>query len=170
MEIRASSVCVLALWALRTIAVADPGDASIDAPRASTDLDGKIGFMLDHPLAETEYSRVERCVLLNNYESIEILDSRHLLFRGSRGTVWLNQLRFDCVGMRKDDVLIFDVHDRSLCDTDSFRSTQRFNASTSFGMRCVLGHFESITQAQADVLRDALVRAKSTQAGGAEDE
>jgi hypothetical protein len=159
MKTGASSICVLAFWSFHQIGFADPGDAAASpAP-----LNAQIDFILDHPLPESEYSQSDRCVYTNEYDAIEVLDSRRLLFRGRRGAYWLNQLRSECHGLSRDGVLILDGRGRSVCDMDSFRSVPRGAvvqmsdlSGAQFGMSCMFGHFEAISEAQAMVLRDAL--------------
>ena len=152
---RAGPVCVFVLTfgSACAISFAD----AVEAPASThADLEAQVDYILDHPLPESDYSRADRCLLADTYRSIEILDARHLLFLGSRGTVWLNQLRFECPGLSDDARLIFEMHDRSLCDMDGFRSEQRSGGPSGFGAHCMLGHFEPITEIQADLLRDAL--------------
>lgn len=158
MKTGASSICVLAFWSFHQIGFADPADTAA----SPTPLNAQIDFILDHPLPESEYSQSDRCVYSNEYDAIEVLDSRRLLFRGRRGAFWLNQLRSECLGLTRDGVLILEARSRSVCDMDSFRSVPRSAlvqmsdlASAQFGMSCMLGHFEAITEAQAMVLRDA---------------
>lgn len=159
MKAGASSICALAFWSFHQIGFADPGEA------AASPLDAQIDFILEHPLPESEYSRSDRCVYTNDYDVIEVLDSRRLLFRGRRGAFWLNQLRSECSGLTRDGVLIFESRSRGVCDMDSFHSVPRMAVvrisdlgGAQFGASCMLGHFESITEAQAIVLRDALAR------------
>jgi hypothetical protein len=159
MKTGASSICVLAFWSFHQFVFADGGDtAASPAP-----LNAQIDFILDHPLPESEYSQSDRCVYANEYDAIEVLDSRRLLFRGRRGAYWLNQLRSECLGLTRDGVLILEGRSRSVCDMDSFRSVPRRAvvqisdlSGAQFGMSCMLGHFEAISEAQAMVLRDAL--------------
>ena len=125
---------------------------------AYADANTRLAFILDNPLQESDYARAERCLFPRTYEAVEILDKRHLLFVGFRDKMWLNQLRVECVGLRKDSVLIFEAHEPSLCDMDSFHSAPRGAMSGEFGAHCTLGHFEPITPAQADQLRIAFAR------------
>jgi hypothetical protein len=133
-------------------ASADPSDF------AHPSLDAQIDYILDNPLQESEYVKSNRCIGMQTYRSVEVLDARHLLFLGKRGAVWLNRLRSNCVGLEDDSMMIFEAHDQSLCDMDGFRSTPRNAGSIGFGSHCMLGHFEPISESQADVLRDAFAR------------
>ncbi len=73
------------------------------------------------------------------------------MFWGYRGNVWLNQLRAECLGLRKDSLLVFELRERTLCDMDSFHGTPRSAARWSpFAVHCMLGNFETISEVQAD--------------------
>lgn len=147
---------VIGLWSVHATGFADPADASA---ASASNVTAQIDFILDNPLPESDYAQSKRCVYPNAYRSIEILDGRHLLFWGDRGVVWLNQLRFECPGLKRDAVLIFDMRDRSLCDMDNFDGAPRAGGvAASFAAHCMLGHFESISEDQAETLRIALSR------------
>ncbi len=147
---------VIGLWSVHATGFADPADASTASPSNGA---AQIDFILDNPLPESEYAEKKRCVYPNTYRSVEILDARHLLFWGYRGVVWLNQLRFDCHGLRRDAVLFFEMRERSLCDMDNFHGAPRAGgAAASFATHCMLGHFETISEDQAETLRIALAR------------
>lgn len=140
--------------------------ADVAAPPAADDAAAQLQYILDNPLKESAYTDSDRCLFGRTYRSVEILDRRHLLFVGSRDDRWLNQLRMDCVGLRSDSVLIFDMRDHGLCDLDGVRGVPR-NASFGgdFVAHCTLGKFERITPAQADQLRMALSK-RGTQHDG----
>jgi hypothetical protein len=148
------------LFALALGAIASNA-ADVAAPAASTPAgtDAQLAFILDNPLKESDYSASDRCLHSRTYRTVEILDRRHLLFIGMRDDLWLNQLRADCVGLRRDSVLIFETQQDGVCDLDSFRGVPR-NASMNgdFGAHCTLGHFERITPEQAGQLRIALAK------------
>jgi len=131
-------------------------------PPVHGDAKAQVDFILDNPLKESDYERLDRCLYPRSYESVEILDARHLLFIGRRDMVWLNQLHFDCVGLRKDSVLVFEMQQGSLCELDRFHGAPRFALPGDFSAHCTLGRFEPITGAQADVLRDAFSRTART--------
>jgi len=150
---------VLFVLALGSIA-SNAADVAEPASKTQGDADAQLAFILANPLKESDYSAADRCLFSHTYRSIEILDRRHLLFVGARDDLWLNQLRMDCIGLRRDSVLIFDMHQESLCDLDNFRGVAR-NATmgADFGnAHCTLGHFERITPQQAGQLRVALAK------------
>jgi len=137
---------------------ADPAVVA-DAPAVLSSTRAQIDFILDNPLPESEYAESKRCVFPNSYRSVEILDTKHLLFWGYRGKVWLNQLRFECLGLRKDALLVFEMRERTLCDMDGFQGTPRSGGmGVPFAVHCLLGNFEAISEDQAEALRVALAR------------
>jgi|GEM_PF-1416523 hypothetical protein len=155
---KTGSACALvfAFWSAHAISFAESLDASTSSP---ADLDAQVASILDNPLPESDYVQAQRCLPSGINEHVDVLDSRHLLFRGNRDVFWLNQLRFNCVGLTDDTILVFDVRDRRLCDMGGFRSVPRNGSmGADFGVSCTLGRFEPITQAQADQLRIALAR------------
>jgi len=147
----------VALASVHASGIADPGTVVAD-PAPPSSARAQIDFILDNPLPESEYAESKRCVFPNTYRSVEILDSKHLLFWGYRGNVWLNQLRLDCSGLRKDALLVFEMRERTLCDMDSFHGTPRGSGMVQFAAHCTLGHFETISEDQAAALRVALAR------------
>ena len=147
---------LLSFWLACATSSADP----IDSPAsARADLEAQVDFILDNPLPESDYVRSDRCIHADTYRTIEVLDTRHLLFLGRKDTVWLNQLRYACLGLRDEGVLVMEMRDRSLCDMDGFTSVASTSGRSSVpGVHCTLGHFEKITEAQANQLREALAR------------
>ena len=154
---------LIGLASVHATGIADPVDATEAPPPEAR---SPIDFILDNPLPESEYAESNRCVFPNMYRSVEILDDKHLLFWGQRGgVVWLNQLRYECFGLQKDALLVFDMRERSLCDMDSFHGTPRYGGlAMALSTHCMLGHFETISEDQAAALRDALARHARTPA------
>jgi hypothetical protein len=163
-------VVLLAFWFAFDTSLADP----VDAPEPErADVDAQVDFILDNPLPESDYVDSDRCISSDAYRKVEVLDDRHLLFLGRRGVVWLNQLRYACVGLGGGGALVFQMRSRNLCDMDGFssvpgsagdvtRGTINRAGPAAPGIRCMLGHFEEITEAQAGVLRKALPARKHT--------
>jgi hypothetical protein len=150
-----------AFWFASAASFADPVESP--EPARAADIDAQVEFILDNPLPESDYHASERCINSDSYRKVEVLDSRHLLFHGRRGLVWLNQLRYACAGLGGGGALVFQMRNRSLCDLDGFSAAEFVHGDavnragpTALGVRCTLGHFEQITEAQADVLRKAL--------------
>ena len=87
---------------------------------------------------------------------MEVLDTRHVLFKGRGDRVWVNTLRSNCVGLRKRDVLQFDIRGSQICNLDTFTAV-----SNSFGWQrtsatCSLGDFSPVTSEQVAMIEAAL--------------
>jgi len=108
-------------------------------------------------LEGADYAATERCLSTFEYDQVEILDDQHLLFESNTGQeVWLNTLRNRCPGLRKDDVLAFDMNGNRLCSLDTATVMERFLFWQRTGPTCSLGEFQQLTEAQSSVVRDAL--------------
>lgn len=137
--------------------------ALADETTATSALDDEVGLILQQPMPETEYSQSVRCLATNAYRSVEVLDTRHLLFRGRRDRVWLNQLRRDCAGLKPNQMLHFDVTGSRLCALDRFQGFDRLGGMAGSSASCGLQRFEEITIQQADRLRQLLAQRRQTQ-------
>lgn len=106
-------------------------------------------------LSETDYVASKRCLGTFEYDSIEILDDQHVLFK-DRNDVWLNKLRARCPGLRRNDVLAFDMRGSRLCSLDTATVLDRFLFWQRSGPTCALGEFQQLTEPQAQLLREAM--------------
>lgn len=132
-------------------------DAPAATPPLGGNLDSDIAMILDNTLPETAYGAKPRCLTRGAYRSVEVIDQGHLLFWGSGGRVWLNQLRPPCVGLAKDQILKFQMNGPSLCELDRFEGFDRYQPAGIVAI-CGLQRFEVITQEQAKQLQDMLRR------------
>lgn len=118
--------------------------------------DQELSRVLDGFDTESDYAATQRCLSSFQYDHVEILDDRHLLFEDSPGDdVWLNTLRSRCPGMHRNDTLLFDMDGNRLCSLDSAEVIERFLFWERTGPRCTLGEFHQLTEAQAELLRQA---------------
>jgi len=117
----------------------------------------RLEAILTEALPEAEYREMSRCLWTTNYRTVEVLNDRYLIFRGSKQRVWINRLRNRCHGLRKNQILIFERSGMRLCSTDTVSSS-----SFGFGItaRCMLGEFEEIDELRADALEEALRKAR----------
>ena len=116
-----------------------------------------IDEILSQPLAETEYAEQIRCLPTYSYDSVEILDNRHVVFKGTANKLWLNRLRTRCTGLRRNDTLKFDVRNSQLCSLDSFQAISlNISGVTRTSATCSLGNFTPITREQLDNVKAAL--------------
>lgn len=113
-----------------------------------------VDEILANSLTESDYGKEERCLQLSDYQKIRVLDKRHLLFEGRGDKVWLNKLRIDCPGLRRNAVLQLDVRNTRVCNLDSVTSIEvrRFYVD-KLSATCSLGPFVQIPREQAEFLK-----------------
>ncbi len=117
----------------------------------------EIDAILTQPLGEDEYVKSERCISTFQYDSVEVLDKQHVLFKGRGDHLWVNTLRVPCIGLRRRDVLQFELRGSQLCNLDDFVAIARtpfFGTKTSAS--CALGDFSPITQEQVELLKETV--------------
>lgn len=114
------------------------------------DLDTDIDSILQSP-------EPQRCLPLAGYESVEILDHRHLLFHGlSKELLWLNRLGSGCAGLKPGMALEFDTQGEQVCAGDMVQGIERtFYFWEDMTYSCALGEFEPVTEGQAQAVKDA---------------
>jgi hypothetical protein len=138
--------------------------AAAEAAMAEPSLEERVRAILDSPAegeGEGERGEIERCINTIEYQSVEILDSEHLVFKGRGDKRWLNQLRMKCPGLRRHDTLSFEIRSNRLCEFDSFRSVDLTGYRGATSPRCSLGRFEPVSPDQVQMLKDALRAARS---------
>lgn len=145
------------LWALMVLLLAGcAGDATKPDFEAQEE---SIDQILTQPLAEEEYAKEVRCLATYTYNSVEVLDSRHVVFKGTGGRFWLNRLRNRCLGLRRYDTLKFELRGSQICDLDSFESISiSLGAPTRTSAMCSLGTFTPMTEEQLEAVKIALER------------
>ena len=116
-------------------------------------------ILQETPSAE-DYVETGRCLHRNDYQHVEVLDDRHILFEGRRG-VWLNRLHSRCA-IRKDAILVFELRSNRTCTSDRVTGRTRGSYSMIQGS-CVLGDFQEIDPQQALALKESLKLAKKSQ-------
>ena len=152
-----------ALTALVAVALLIGGCASSpEAKERARETEEDIATILSEPLDAAEYGEAKRCLAPGQYRDIRILDDQRIVFYGSRGKLWLNTLRMRCPELRRDSVLRVKTLSTMgrICDLDSFEVRDWFGAPWyrpwGGGMRCSLGKFQPVTEAQVDAIRQAL--------------
>ena len=122
----------------------------------------EIEAILTQPLGDEEYGKSERCISTYQYDSVEVLDNQHVVFKGRGKKLWLNTLRGRCIGLRKRDVLKFELRGSQLCNLDDFvaiNTTMHFGTETS--AKCALGDFSPITEEQVALMKAAVEKKRN---------
>jgi len=145
------------LWALMFLLLAGcAGDVTEPDYEAQEE---SIDQILTQPLAEEEYAEQIRCLATYTYNSVEVLDNRHVVFKGTGGRLWLNRLRNRCLGLRRYDTLKFELRSSQVCDLDTFESiSTSLGGPTRISATCSLGTFTPMTEEQLEAVKAALER------------
>ena len=139
-------------------AVALSGCASDPAEEAARQqqVSEQIDTILTQPLGEEDYGGGERCISTSLYDSVKVLDTRHVLFKGRGDRLWVNTLRNTCVGLRKRDVLQFDIRGSQICNLDTFTAVTNNFGWQRTSATCSLGDFSPVTAEQVAMIEAAL--------------
>lgn len=117
----------------------------------------RVASALDEIEGANAYADTEQCLPTYRYDSVEILDDKHLLFEDRNGKdVWLNELRAACPGLRPRDTLAFQMRGSSLCKLDRAEVIERILFWQRTGASCSLGEFHELTEAQTSTVKQAL--------------
>lgn len=93
---------------------------------------------LAEDLATRTAGEPESCAPARQGQALRIVDERTLVLDEGR-TIWVNNLRDRCPGLRPMDQLIVEVHGDRYCRGDTVRGRQP--GTTIPGPICVLGDF-----------------------------
>ena len=98
-----------------------------------------------------------RCLSTSRYQSVEVIDDRHLLFKGSGNRGWVNELRNRCPGLRRNDVLLFELNTSQVCQLDTVTTIDRgMWIWRNAGPTCTLGPFRQIDAEQRERIEEVL--------------
>lgn len=102
-----------------------------------------------------DYDEPVRCVPRWQYEHTEIINERYVAFKGHAGKIWVNELRRECTGLTRNDILKFSGTASQICELDSFDVLDRFGFIGPT-LSCTLGKFHPVTKVQLDSIRQSL--------------
>ena len=132
-------------------------------------IEADIADILSVQLDPAEYGETLRCLSGTDYRSFRALDDRRILFEGRRDRMWINTLRSRCPDLRHGEVLVLrSFSGTRMCEMDTFEVADWFDwpwyrrwpwhwgSGWGVGMRCTLGEFQPVTEAQVDAIEDAL--------------
>lgn len=155
---KAFGLCVVAGFALAGCAGTGPTPEQAAAQAAAQET---VDQILSAPLESEEYGQTQRCLSTYHYNSVEILDDQHVLFKGTGDRAWLNQLRSRCLGLRPNSTPVFRLRDSQVCDLDTFQGVDSmFGVLSRATATCSLGTFTPVTREQADAIRAAFKDAR----------
>ena len=119
---------------------------------ADTNNSANLSDLLDN----TNASEVENCLYAREIRSVEVLDERGLVIRGSHDRYWVNEFAHKCAGLQKNMVLNFKRYGSQVCANDRVSAQDRvfdgFGPLTS----CRLGKFQPVAMEQVVTLKAEL--------------
>ncbi len=142
--------------------------ASPEAEARRQAIEADIDEILSYELDPAEYGEVKNCLADHEYTNFKPLGTRHILFEGRRGKLWINALRGRCNDLRHGDVLIVRLTMGSrMCDMDHFEVSEWFNypwyrrwpwswGRWGSGAVCTLGKFHPASEQQVNEIRAVL--------------
>ncbi|MDE0178867.1 MAG: hypothetical protein OXP36_09730 [Gammaproteobacteria bacterium] len=147
---------VVLLTSLGTVPCPATESESTDAatPPAS---ESAVEEILDNPLADDDYTDERSCLRRREIDSIEIIDESLIVFRGRiKKRVWVNRFSQPCVGLRPDMVVTTRARTGSICRLDAIDARHRAASPFEPAVRCYLGGFDAIDEAQVEALKRAV--------------
>lgn len=141
---------------------------SPEAESRRQEKEASINEILAQPLDPTEFGETKRCLSDHEYRNFRALDNRRILFEGRRDKLWINTLRARCPDLRHGAVLLVkSFSSRRICNMDTFQVSDWFEwpwyrrwpwqwGRWETGVRCSLGKFQPVTNAQVEEIRAIL--------------
>jgi len=147
---------IVRLWPLLVFALLFAGcvGGATKTAEQQQEVAEEIEAILTQPLAQDEYVQGDRCISTYQYHSVEVLDNQHVLFKGRGKKLWLNTLRTRCVGLRRRDLLKFELRGSQLCNLDDFVAiSQSLFVGMETSAKCSLGDFAPVTAEQVALIK-----------------
>lgn len=132
---------------------------SPEEERKRKEMEADIDSILSLELDPAEHGKPSACLSDHEYRSYRALGTRHLLFEGRQGKLWVNVLRGRCPGLDDDSVFIMTPNTSGrLCDTDQFKLADRLDSLSRArsAPTCFLGEFKPVTEAQVTEIEHRL--------------
>ena len=113
------------------------------------EMEADIDDILSQYVDPAEYGEPKNCLMENQIRRYRALGTRHMLFEGRQGQLWVNDLRGRCSGLERDSIFIMRPKlTGRYCDMDLFSVADRVGTAVPLAPNCALGEFRPITQAQ----------------------
>jgi len=100
----------------------------------------------DAPARQTD----RECLSKSDYDTVEAINDRQILFHGIEDNVWINELAERCPDLETYDALAFEKHSTLLCERDEVVGVNRALVNWAEGPSCTLGRFERIYELERD--------------------
>lgn len=95
----------------------------------------------------------ERCLSTRSIRDTDILSDRTILFEMRGNEYYLNNLSYECRGLRRAGSFSYQTRAGRLCNVDTIRVIEQIGGSIREGIGCGLGLFYPITEDEAEFLK-----------------
>ncbi len=103
--------------------------------------------------ADTQLKAGERCLPARRIRSVDVLDSRTLVFDVGRNQNYLVRLQRQCFGLRKNTPITYEITGGRLCKLDGIRSLENWGGNRLVpGPRCTIPSFIEISQDELELV------------------
>jgi hypothetical protein len=107
----------------------------------------------------------QRCLPSRRIRSVDVLDSRTLVFELTRDNHYLVRLKHRCFGLRRDTPISYEIHGSQFCSLDGFRALERWSLDQLVpGPRCSIPTFIPVTETELALVEDRLDADRAAQA------
>ncbi len=130
-----------------------------------------VEAVLSEALPADAYVETTDCIRARGVKRVDVLDRGHLLIFGSHKRAWINRLETQCLGIRDDMIIMFDLWGTKICRYDfayaqdrskhSFDNYRDGGIIGGYASRCRLGPFEEVDHQQAEMVLEAFRKAQS---------
>jgi hypothetical protein len=138
------------------VAIAVAAAACATTGRVPEDNLRQVNSILDDVSALYAEEGASSCLPTLRYRRVDIVDEHRLIFRGAGDKAWLNDLRGRCHGLRRSDVLVFELRGSRVCALDLFSATDDVLGRARPGPTCTLGNFKPIGEGHARMIEELL--------------
>ena len=146
------------LAATSSFVFAAASQTGVDTPNASLERTSETARQATSPLrtllSDNAVAETENCIYARNVRSVEILDERAIVLRGSHDRYWLNEFRHKCAGLRKNMTLSLSRYGSQICANDRVQAQERGDIGPIAS--CRLGKFQPVAEEQVASLKAEL--------------
>ena len=96
----------------------------------------------------------QRCLPARRIRSVDVLDSRTLVFDMGRDENYLVRLQRECFGLRRDTPISYELHGSQFCKHDGFRALERWGINQFVpGPRCFVPAFIPVNDEERELAK-----------------
>lgn len=111
------------------------------------------------PLPNFQLSdEAERCIHIQSIESLDVLNSRQIVFKMRGGDYFVNVLPYSCPGLRPHTTIMYRTYLGVLCSVDIITLLEPMGGGLRPTSSCGLGKFYRVDEDQVEEMKKASKR------------